>query len=142
MFILDWGARYIELFPEKEKYDDRFEKVDREILKKALQYHELRIKENNKERFTRTEIAIRDAFDHFLSYFERYNQFIEAGLLSAKELEPYLNYWIEAISSKIEPDVRNAIYHYINSYGFSGTKKLFLRFGQDIFLKTELSTTI
>ncbi len=141
MYILDWGARYIQLFPDKQNYDDRFAKVDRPILKKALQFHSLRILEKGNERFTRTEITIRDTFDHFLSYFERYYQFIEAGLLSEKDLKPYLNYWIETLSTDMEEDVRNVIYHYINSYGFSGTQQLFKRFGKDISPKTDINTT-
>lgn len=142
MYILDWGSRYIQLFPDKENYNDRFVKVDRQILKKALQYHDLRIKEDGKERFTTTEVAIRDTFDHFLSYFERFNQFIEAGLLTKKELQPYLIYWINSISNDMEEDARNVIYHYIKSYGFSGTQKLFSQFDKDIIPKTDIKTTI
>lgn len=142
MYILDWGERYIELFPNKQDYDARFVKVDRKILKTALQYHGLRLKESNKDRFTSTEVAIRDTFDHFLSYFERYNQFIEAGLLTEEELRPYLDYWVRTISSNMEEDVRNVIYHYIKSYGFLGTQKLFNKFGKDIFPKTDIKTTL
>ena len=142
MYILDWGSRYIQLFPDKPNYDDRFVKVDRQILKKSLQFHGLRIKEDGKERFTGTEVAIRDTFDHFLSYFERFYQFIEAGLLTKKELEPYLIYWINSMANDMEEDARNVIYHYINSYGFSGTQKLFNQFGKDIVPKTDIRTTL
>ncbi|HLP56079.1 MAG TPA: hypothetical protein VK151_13670 [Fluviicola sp.] len=135
MFMLDWGERYIELFPNKESYSERFAKVDRNVLMLALQPHELRIKEHNKDRFTEIEVAIRDTFDHFLAYFERFYQFIEAGLITEVELEPYLNYWIKTISTDIEDNVKYAIHHYINRYGFSGTQKLFRIFGKDILPK-------
>jgi hypothetical protein len=69
MSILDWGSRYIELFPDKPNYDDRFVKVDRQILKSALQYHKFKAADPSKDRFTRIEVAIRDNFDCFLSYF-------------------------------------------------------------------------
>lgn len=141
MYILDWGARYIQLFPDKQNYEDRYVKVDRDILKKALQFHELRIKEEGKERFTATEVAIRDTFDHYLNYFERFYQFIEAKLLTKKELEPYLNYWINSLTVQMEESSRNVIYHYINSYGFTGTQKLFKEFGKDIFPKTDVKST-
>jgi hypothetical protein len=141
MSILDWGERYIELFPNKINYDERFEKVDRNILKAALQFHEHRNKEIGKERFTTTEVAIRDTFDHFLSFFERFYQFIEAGLITKKELEPYLNYWIKTISNDMEEDVRNVIYHYVDKYGFSGTQKLFEKFNANIKPSTNISTT-
>src|SRR4051812_42157700 len=98
MFMLDWGSRYIELFPNKAKEDERFAKVDRRTLKAALIFHELRIKEPGKDRFTSTETAIRDTFDHFLFYLERFDHFIEARLISPAEIKPYLKYWIDTIA--------------------------------------------
>lgn len=128
MSILDWGSRYVELFPNKPNYDDRFVKVDRQILKSALQYHKFKTSEPIKDRFTQTEVAIRDNFDCFLFYFERFEHFIEAGLITPEELKPYLRYWIETISEDIEDDVRNFINHYIDRYNYKGTQNLFIRF--------------
>lgn len=132
MSILDWGTRYVELFPGKSNYDERFVKVDRQTLKSALQYHKLKVSESNKERFTQTEVAICDSFDYFLSYFERFEHFIQAGLITTHELEPYLKYWIITISEDMESDVRNFLNHYIEQYGYSGTQNFFLRFNKDI----------
>lgn len=126
MFMLDWGLRYIELFPDKPDYNERFEKVDREIFKAALQVHELREAHAGKMRFTPTEVAIRDTFDHFLSYFEKFYQFVEAGLITPEELEPYLRYWVDTIYSNLPEDVREVIYKYIGRYKFSGTEALFI----------------
>jgi hypothetical protein len=142
MFILDWGSRYIQLFPDRPNYEERFVKVDRNLLKSALQFHELKIKEEGKDRFTTTEVAIRDTFDHFLSYFERFNQFLAAKLLTKKELEPYIVYWINALSTEIEENSRNVIYHYINSYGFKGTQELFEAFGKNIKPITNIESTV
>ena len=125
MSIFDWGSRYVELFPNKPNYDDRFVKVDRQILKSALQFHEIRDSDSSKKRFTPTEVAIRDNFDCFLFYFERFEHFIEAGLITAKELEPYLRYWIDTISEDMESDVRNFINHYIDRYEYKGTQSFF-----------------
>lgn len=138
MFMLDWGTRSIELFPDKTAYEERFARVDRNTLKLALQYHGLRAKEQGKDRFTPIEVAIRDNFDHFLSYLERFEQFIEAGLITEKKLEPYLKYWISVIAEKMEFDVRNTLYHYINQYGFTGTQTLFARFNKTILPSTSL----
>jgi hypothetical protein len=141
MYMLDWGERSIELFPDKPQYEERFAKVNREILKLALQYHGLRTKESGKDRFTPVEVAIRDHFDHFLFYFERFEQFIEAGLITPQELKPYLKYWIFTIADDMEVSVRNVVYHYINKYQFSGAQKLFSRFDKDITPQTDLSST-
>lgn len=142
MYMLDWGSRNIHLFPDKPNYEDRYVHVDRIVLMKALQFHELRIKEEDKDRFTAEEVAIRDTFDHFLSYFERFYQFIEAGLVSKEELEPYLNYWINSLACEMEENSRNVIYHYINQYGFTGTQKLFKIFEKDIAPVTDIKTTV
>lgn len=137
MLMLDWGERYVKLFPEHPQYELREVKLNREILKSALEFHERRINLEGKQRFSQTEVAIRDTFDHYLSYFERFWQFIEAGLLTHEDIRPYLYYWIDAISVKIEQDVRDVIYQYIHLYGFSGTQKLFLCFGHDIKPKSD-----
>jgi hypothetical protein len=141
MSILDWGSRYVELFPAKANYDDRFAKVDRPILKSALQYHKFKTTDPAKDRFTRTEVAIRDNFDCFLSYFERFEHFIEAGLITPEELKPYLRYWIDTISENMEDDVRNFINHYIDKYEYKGTQNLFKRFNKNIFPTTDIETT-
>ena len=133
-YMLDWGKRYIELFPDKPEYNEKFARVTRATLKSALQSHRI------KETFTKVEVAIRDHFDCFLNYFEKYQQFIEAGLISEKELEPYLRYWIKTISDDIESDVKNTIHHYINEYGYPGVQQLFKGFGKDIIPKTPIET--
>ena len=94
-----------------------------------------------KPRFTKVEVAIRDNFDCFLNYFEIFEQYIEAGLITSKELEPYIKYWINTISDDIESDVKNTIHHYINEYGYKGTQTIFTRFGKNILPQTQLDST-
>ncbi len=125
LYMLDWGKRYIELFPNKEKYDDRYVKVTRESLKLALQIHTLRPSISGKDRFTLEEVAIRDTFDQFFFYLERFYQFIEAGLISSGDLKPYLNYWLDTLEKDVEEDTRKVIYKYIEEYKFKGVQKLF-----------------
>lgn len=136
MYMLDWKERYLKLFPEEPYKLNRYYKVNRPILKSALQSHKL------KQKFTKVEVEIRDSFDCFLNYFEVFEQYIQAGLITPKELEPYLKYWINKISDDIEIDLKNIIHHYINEYGYNGTQKIFKRFGKDILPKTELHSTV
>lgn len=131
MFILDWKERYIQLFPDKPIYSERFEIVDREILKNALVFYQEN-DQNVEMKFTEVEVAVRDTFDHFFNYFERFYQFIDSGLLTKKELEPYLSYWINSLSIGMNTKVLTVIHIFIESYGFTGTQKLFLEFGIDI----------
>lgn len=135
MYMLDWGSRYIELFYEHPDPGKRYAKVTRATLRAALQSHKF------KSRFTRTEVAIRDHFDHFLNRIEMFEQFIEAELITKKEVEPYLKYWIETIGEDLEEEMKNTIYHYINEYGYQGVQKLFDRFGKNICPAAPLETT-
>lgn len=136
MYMLDWGSRYIELFPNHPDYQERFAKVTRPTLRSALQSHRY------KTHFTRSEVAIRDHFDCFFGYFEKFHQCIESKLLTPKELQPYLIYWIRTISTDMEPAVRNTIHHYIEEYGYTGTQQLFAYFGYDIRPETPIESTI
>src|SRR6185436_17286982 len=141
MSILDWGSRKVELFPDKPDYNDRFVKVDRKLLKSALQFHEFKTPGEKGCRFTEDEVAIRDHFDRFLSYFERFEYFIKAKLIRPVELTADLGYWIDTISEDIEPDVRNFISHFIDRYRYRGTQNFFTRFKKDIKPKTDIETT-
>ena len=132
MYMIDWGTRKIELFPDKPDYADRYVKVDRKLLKQSLVHHIHRIPNPGESCFTPEEQAIRDHFDHFLSYFERFDQFIDAKVITAEEIEPYLRYWVRAITEGIEEEVREALYIYIEKYEFDGTKKLFEKFNKNI----------
>src|SRR5688500_70399 len=98
MYMIDWSRRKIELYPHKPTYYEKFEIVDRKLLRSALIHHVQKPIKYNDEKYVESEVAIRDNFDHFLGYLERFEQFIVAGLITANELRPYLIYWINAIS--------------------------------------------
>lgn len=142
MQLIDWGDRYVELFPGMDNYKDRLVRVDRVMLRGALLHHDLRKKDGEGPRFTPEEAMIRDTFDHFLSYFERFNSFVEANLVSPEELKPYLHYWVKAISKDMDDPTRNVVHHYINSYGFRGTQSLFGKLGGDIKPTTKIESTL
>ena len=139
MWMLDWKARKIELFPDKYFYHERSVLVNRQILTKALIYHkELKGVSDDQEKFTEIEQAIRDTFDRFLSYFERFEQFTITGMIKPNEIQPYIQYWINKISineqdNENEKIFKKTLYKYIDKYEFSGTKKLFQRFNENIF---------
>lgn len=132
--MLDWDKRNIELFPEKEDYNERFFMVDREKLRSALMSHRL------KNVFKKEEVAIRDTFDHFFDHLEKFHHFIEAGLITEKELAPYLRYWMNVIGETIEPRTKNVIHHYINEYQFKGVQELFMKFNKNVIPVTPLES--
>ena len=124
MAILDWDSRPVELFPGKENYDDRFCKVDRKQLCRALIYH--REVAELPENFVHTDIdiAVADTFDSFFLYLVGFHQYVESGLITHEELRPYIEYWIEEIvPQKDEPTeahnlTKQAIYIYLNQFGY------------------------
>jgi hypothetical protein len=80
--------------------------------------------------FTRPEAAIRDCFDSFFGGLERFEQFIQAGLVSANEFQPYLAYWIRSICKEANPDLRRILNEYVVFYHFEGVASLFQRYGK------------
>lgn len=86
--------------------------------------------------FTRAEAAIRDAYDAFFDGIETFSSYIRTGLVTARDVRPYLSYWIADISSKTDDrkdDLRTyCILSYIEFYGFKGVQDLCHAFGRDV----------
>ncbi len=83
------------------------------------------------------ETTLRDWFNKMLNGLEHFGYFLESGLFTEKELQPWLSYWIKLIA---DPAYRrpgaskfyDALYSYIHHSGFFGVQKLFERFGYRI----------
>lgn len=122
--MIDWGARRIELYPNRANEGNRFRVVRDADLEKALRRHT-----KQAEMFTEDEAALRDLFDHFLDRLERIHSFVEAGLLSFKDVRPYLHYWAVQVVSADESDdtVKRIVQlrRFITTYGYSGVQRLF-----------------
>ena len=121
--MLDWGSRPIELYPQRKREADRFVVVRDDDLAKALAWHE-----DREEGFTEVEIAIRDAFDHFLERVERINSFVDTRLVALRDIRPYLAYWAEdvVLARAGDPKVDRLVQlrRYIRHYRYSGVEKL------------------
>ena len=133
LLMLDYNRRRINLLPESYESEpaNRVVSVNDADLTSALVHHSLR-----RPGFTPKEVVIRDCFDRLLDRLERFESYIEAGLISAKELKPYLGYWIEIIAnreSKRKPqDFYTSLWSYIDEYDFHGVQRLARRFDRDI----------
>jgi hypothetical protein len=124
--MIDWGARRIELYPERDNPAERTIYVRDDELAKALQNHQ-----DRPDGFTEDEATIRDVFDHFLDRLERINSFVETRLVMVSDLRPYLRYWARNILNAREgdPSVDRLVQlrKYIRTYGYSGVEALFAR---------------
>jgi hypothetical protein len=78
--------------------------------------------------FTEEEAAIRDHFDAFLSYIERFEHFIKLELISEREIFPYLRYCIRIFRGKVphvSPDMLKAFRHYLQAFHFEDALHFF-----------------
>ncbi len=129
LLLLDWNEQAIELFPDEADAAKRSVRVEDGIIAAALVPHMIR------GSFTPTEIALRDTFDRLFDRLERFEYFIQAGLVSSQEFEPYLIYWIDILgnenSGRKPPGVVRAFWQYIDFY-YSGVVSLLGRYGYDI----------
>jgi hypothetical protein len=144
--LIDWGDRKVNLFDKPNPGPRDLVHVTRETQWRALVPHTLKDKEAYRSRasrggdsdplawFTLEEARIRDVYDDFLFYLNRFHHFIESRLLRSRELAPYLRYWIEEIASEPpqidKPSVgdhkwRCALIGFIYFYRYDGVVKLF-----------------
>jgi len=127
--MIDWWGRYILLFPLHPDPEQRQVKVDDPLVTAALVHH------SKSAGFNRAQARIRDCFDCLLDGLERFENFIEVGLIDVEDVRPYLSYWIERISGR-HPDSRDQarlqqLWCYVDAYEFKGVQRLVARFGSD-----------
>jgi hypothetical protein len=126
LLLLDWNERAVELCPQEADPEKRCVRIEDRAIAKALVPHVTR------SDFTPLEIALRDTFDRFFDRLERFEYFLEAGLVSKQEFAPYLRYWLEILgnenSGRKSPEVVRAIWVYIDFY-YCEVISLLRRFG-------------
>ena len=106
MLMLDWDGRS---FPQKElKWT-----ISRPRARNALRV--------TGPGFTHEEAYVRDAFDRFFMYWEHAQHGIDVGLMAPRHVRFPLNYWAGQMAR--HPEVFEV---YLDTYGFTGTKKLYL----------------
>ena len=129
LLMLDWNERAIDLFPNEADPAKRSVRIEDRAIARALVPH---ISHSD---FSATEIAVRDAFDSFFDRLERFEYFLEAGLVSTQQFAPYLNYWLNILgnehSGRKSSEVVRALWAYIDFY-YSGVKSLLRRYGYEI----------
>lgn len=128
--MIDWGTRRLLLLPCHPDPDKRYVIVTDDLVSRALMPHKDHQREHGN--FTDAEAAIRDCFDCLLDGLDRFETFIKAELITSKDVEPYLDYWIARISLR-HPSTRGQqrfeqLAEYIRAYEFAGVTNLLARF--------------
>lgn len=163
LLMIDWGTRTINLYLIPHPSSDDYVKITREVQWKALLPHtlkkehpeykasvssadEARGKAQHAKTFTTKEARIRDTYDAFLTRLDRFANFIKSGLISSDELEPFIRYWVEAITKNEDPKEdaawRCALLTYINFYDYAGVKHLLECYGKDVGPHSPIYTAV
>ena len=125
--MIDWWERYILLFPFHPDPEQRQVRVDDPLVTAALVHH------SDSAGFSRAQARIRDCFDCFLDGLERFENFIEVGLIDVDDVRPYLSYWIDRISGRhpgsADQSRLQQLWRYVEAYEFRGVQSLVARFG-------------
>jgi hypothetical protein len=137
--MLDWHARILPVLDDCQPAETTF-RFRSEMLSTALYSISTIPKDpatGNPRKYLTHELAIRDCFDRLLDRLERFQIFVESDLVSTRELEPYLEYWITLIGDAENnpyktPDIIHRLWVYIDEYKFTRVQTLCLEFGYDI----------
>lgn len=125
LLMIDWGKRQIPLYPHREDDSARSVLLGDDDIARALMLHD-----DRPEGFTDLEADIRGAFDRLLDGWERFQSYVEAGLVTDSDLTPYLRYWAEQICREALPGSEDRLIQlrrYMDRYGFGGAHKLLTR---------------
>jgi hypothetical protein len=136
--MLDWNERRLPFLSNAHRVgQDTFVYTASMLMTALASKSTIQRDATGKERkFTDEEREIRDSFDRLLDRLERFEIFIEEGLISYDELRPYLAYWMQLIGNKKfgrkRPEYIERLWIYIDEYGFRGVQLLSARFGYRI----------
>ena len=138
MTLIDWGSRRVPLL-DAAAPEGGVVRVTRRLQTRALLPHTFVDQATGSEadadldgrmrRYSLEEAAIRDRYDAFLDGLERFAGYVQGGLVSARDLRPYLGYWVDDICAPTK-DVDDAewcaaLLTYIHFYRYVGVQRLF-----------------
>jgi hypothetical protein len=129
--MLDYSLRWIHLNAHQEQDDKVEARVSYAWSAGVLIPHEM----SDRPQLGAEGALIRDCFDDFLSQLDFIQSMIDAELLTAEDVRPYLDYWADAITDveqqqPIDPEMfdewalKRNLYLYICTYKFKRAKVL------------------
>ena len=124
MLLLDWNSNSFDIYLSKEKREIAVDFNDKDILG-SLMTHEERFA------FTEKEVIIKRVFDAFFERLTMFENYIETGLIEAKDLAPYLSYWIKILADpsnhRKSAEIKTQLWKYVDYYGYEKVRKLCYR---------------
>ena len=124
--LLDWELRSMDFGLKNDDGKPRIIRVTYDLTKRALAPHYAAPAHFE---FDVVEVAIRDRFDIFLDYLVHFENFVQAGLVRPQDIEPYLEYWANALagSGDIAKPLLQAFWNFVDTYGYLKARKLLTR---------------
>lgn len=124
LLMLDWNANKIQLYPGE--IEDRKDFIfNDKMLMGAFTTH------LEKSIFTSEEVVIKNIFDGFFSKLTMFENYIQTGLILAKDIQPYIKYWINLLanakSGRKEETLILKMWVYIDFYGYDKVRSLCYR---------------
>jgi hypothetical protein len=130
LLMFDWGSRRIPLYPDRQAESERYVRLTNEAVADALL-----LNEDRPNGFSDLEADIRAAFDRALDGFERFNSYVETGLVKLDDLRPYLKYWAVNLCRPRTPRPKEhrlvRLKAYVQRYGYEGALALLERIAAD-----------
>ena len=126
MVLLDWNSTELDLRANEIEGKSKFYFTD-DLIISALQTHK------DSAEFTAKEAVIKSVFDSLFDKLTMFDNYIETGLISIKDIKPYLIYWIKILADnqndRKPKDVRSQIWKYIDEYGYDKIRAFCNKFG-------------
>lgn len=128
--LLDWNSNELVL---KENEIDEKKKMffTDDLIFSALAHDEN--KSNDLTGFCKEEVVIRGIFDSLFGWLVMFNSYIEAKLVTAEDLRPYLLIWIQILAdtdNNRKPEkVKKQIWKYIDTNGYIILREFCSKFG-------------
>lgn|SRR6266850_2213608 len=95
LLLLDYSIIRIGRAGGLPETDEEGTRVDDKLIVQGLRSH--RKFPDETERFGKPQMLVRASFDEFLTGLEQFDQYVDAGLVGAGDLKPYLSYWLEVL---------------------------------------------
>jgi hypothetical protein len=136
MTMLDWSQKDLQLYRYRNHDDATIEEVNYDIVKSSLGI-------DPEKRHSKVESAVREIFDRFLSFLERFEGFIETGVVTQRDLHPYLHYWTRLLSGSdcssplVTQKVLPQLWTFIQHYGYDSVARFVARYYE---IKPNLAT--
>jgi len=133
-------AKEIKEFQSDENVRIVFQLLDWNIIKIKLKCGEYNIGDydlvyalqthDKKSKFLIQESELRDIFDYFFDRLSTFNIYINNGLISEEELQEYIGYYINILTSKTKKPklLLDTFDEYIRFYEFTNVSELIIRF--------------